>query len=62
MVTYGTDFSHFGGGSGGVIVVSYLDPVFTDGFYGSYAHSFLVVVIVALFLAHEKLVAVAGKV
>ena len=62
LITYGTDFSHFGGGSGGVIVVKYLNSVFTDRFNGSYAHSFLVIIVVSLFLADEDLVAVAGKV
>lgn len=59
--TYSADFADFVR-SVAVIVVYLLDSVLTDRLDGSDAHAFLVVVVVALFLLDEELVAVARKV
>lgn len=58
--TYGADFSHF---TGAVVVVDLLDvPGVARGLDRAYAHLLFVVVVVALFLADEQLVAVTREV
>lgn len=61
--TYSADFADFGSGGGDVVIIArYLDPVLADRLDRSYAHALLVVVVVALLLVDEQLVAVTGEV
>lgn len=61
--TYSADFADFGSGGGDVVIIArYLDPVLANRLDRSYAHALLVVVVVALFLVDEQLVAVTGEI
>lgn len=59
IYTYGADFSHF---TGSAVVVELPVPVIAGRLDRAYAHLLLVVVVVALLLADEQLVALAREV